>query len=501
MTGLLLDTDLTPEQRRCAETIRHSGEALLGVINDILDFSKVEAGKLELETLDFDLPDLLDDFAATLAAPAHDKDLELICHADPDVPALVRGDPGRLRQILHNLAGNAVKFTDAGEVVVRASMVERSAATVVLRFSIRDTGIGIPQNQIDRLFDKFSQVDASTTRKFGGTGLGLAIAKQLVVLMGGAIGVESRQGQGSEFWFTARFARSAAARPASATPGDLRGLRVLVVDDNATHRDLLERQLAAWGARADAADDGAAALQVLGAAQAAGDPFDLAIVDLRMPGLDGAALGCRIRTDERFRTLPLVLLVALGRLGDARRCAALGFSAYLSKPIRQAELFDALVQARAAAGDPAATAPLVTRHSDRDTQRPSAMLPRLAGRILLAEDNPVNQQVASGILGKMGLTVRVATTGVEALQTLDVHPCDLVLMDVMMPEMDGLEATRRIRAGEAATGRRIPIIAMTAGAMEQDRERCLEAGMDDYVSKPVNLAELGKTLEKWLPAR
>ena len=501
MTGLLLDTELNDEQRRYAEIVRASGESLLGLINDILDFSKIEAGKLDLETLDFDLSSLLDDFAATLAVRAHEKGLELLCAADPEVPTLLRGDPGRLRQILTNLAGNAVKFTHAGEVAVRVSLVERESRNdVLLRFSVRDTGIGIPADKIGLLFDKFSQVDASTTRQYGGTGLGLAISKQLAELMGGEVGVSSEEGKGSEFWFTARLGKQAeGAQAESRPPADLRGVRVLIVDDNATSREILTTRLTSWGMRPSEAQDGPGALQALYRALDENDPFRIAVIDMQMPGMDGEALGRAIKADERLADTRMVMLTSLGTRGDARRFEEIGFAAYATKPIRHQELKAVLSLALTErAGAEPTPRPIVTRHTARET------LNRFAGRkarILLAEDNITNQQVALGILKKLGLRADAVANGAEAVKALETIPYDLVLMDVQMPEMDGLEATRRIRNPQSAVVQitRIPIIAMTAHAMQGDRERCLEAGMNDYVSKPVSPQALAEALEKWLP--
>ncbi|MFH1138953.1 MAG: PAS domain S-box protein [Pseudomonadota bacterium] len=509
MAGLLLDSGLTPEQRRFAATIQHSGEILLGIINDILDFSKIEAGKLDLETLDFDLINLLDDIAGTMAMRAQEKGLELICHADPETPAALRGDPGRLRQILNNLVGNAVKFTESGEIVIRAGLVERSDQGVGMRFTVRDTGIGISPDKIDNIFDKFSQVDASTTRKFGGTGLGLAICKQLAALMGGEVGVSSTPGRGSEFWFTARFACPAEGRPELAAPRDLRGQQVLVVDDNATNLEILGRQLEAWGAFPRLFADGEEAWQALQQCWESGGSLALAILDLQMPGLDGEELGGRIKADDRFQSLPLVMLTSLGRPGDSKRFAELGFAAYLNKPVRQSELFDALVMVLADKEERSPNKPIITRRLAREARRRQEAWPRLSGRVLVVEDNPVNQQVALGMLAKMGLAAQVAANGLEALEALRETPYDLVLMDVHMPEMDGLTATREIRKmadepGEERPGgrgrSRIPVIAMTAGVMDQDRENCFEVGMDDFTPKPLLPAELGRVLKKWLNA-
>ena len=498
MTGLLLDTELDEEQRRYAEVVRASGESLLGLINDILDFSKIEAKKLDLETLDFDLLDLLD-FAATLAVRAHDKGLELLCAADPAVPTLLRGDPGRLRQILTNLAGNAVKFTLAGEVAVRVSQVEENEDDVLLRFAVRDTGIGIADDKLDLLFDKFSQVDASTTRRYGGTGLGLAISKQLAELMGGDSGVESEEGRGSEFWFTARLGKQAGGTQAeSIQPADLRDVRALIVDDNDASREILTTRLASWGMRPSEERDGAGALQALYRALDENDPFRIAVIDMQMPGMDGETLGRTIRADARLVETRMVMLTSLGTRGDARRFQEIGFVAYATKPIRHQELKAVLSLALALRdGTEPTPRPIATRHMARET------LDLFAGRkarILLAEDNITNQQVALGMLKKLGLRADAVANGLEALKALRTLPYDLVLMDVQMPEMDGIEATRQIRDPRSEVpNRRIPIIAMTAHAMQGDRERCLEAGMNDYVAKPVSPRALAEALDKWLP--
>jgi CheY-like chemotaxis protein/HPt (histidine-containing phosphotransfer) domain-containing protein len=498
MTSLLLDTDLTEEQRHYAETVRSSGEALLSLINDILDLSKLEAGKVDLETLEFDLPALLDDLAATLAVRAEEKGLELLCEADLDVPLLVRGDPGRLRQILGNLLGNAIKFTAAGEVSVRASLQAQDEEGVLVRFSVRDTGIGIPAEKKIRLFQKFSQVDASTTRHYGGTGLGLAISKQLAEQMGGAIGVESREGAGSEFWFTARLARAprgASADPAR--PAGLDGVRALVVDDNGTSRDFLLRRLTHWGLRAAGARGGEEALRALHEALAEGDPFRLALLDLRMPGMDGEALGRAIRADERLEATRLILQSLLGRRGDAQRLEELGFAGWLTKPVRPPELQIVLAQVHAGLQRSPTQRLLAARHGAHETA--GAFADR-AARILVAEDNPTNQEVVVGMLRRLGLRADAVANGAEAVQALEAVPYRLVLMDVQMPEMDGFEATARIRSADSRVhDRRVPIVAMTAHALRGDRERCLEAGMDDYVSKPVSVPALTEALSRWLP--
>ncbi|MCX5829216.1 MAG: response regulator, partial [Deltaproteobacteria bacterium] len=493
MTGLLLDTDLDEEQRRYAENVRSSGESLLTILNDILDFSKIEAGKLDLETLDFDLRVLLDDFAATLALRAHDKGIEFICAATPEVPAYLQGDPGRLRQILTNLTGNAVKFTHQGEIAVRASLVSETAAEAVIRFSIKDTGIGIPLDKQALLFQKFTQADASTTRKYGGTGLGLAISKQLAEIMGGEIGVESEEGQGAEFWFTARLAKQPEQERNVAPPVEIRGMHILLVDDNATNREILMAQLRAWGVRSEEAQDGPTALQAFYQARDASDPFHVAILDMQMPGMDGADLARIIKADETIKDTRLVLLSSLGQRGDARKMEEIGFAAYLTKPARQSELLGCLSAVLAGTGAAKPAQPIVTRHAIRELRRGAV-------RILLAEDNITNQQVAVGILKKLGLRVDAVANGAEAVKALETLPYDLVLMDVQMPVMDGLEATRHIRNPQSAVrNHKVPIIAMTAHAMQGDREKFIEAGMNDYVPKPVSPQALAEALEKWLP--
>ena len=493
MTELLLDTRLSHEQRRYAETVRASGEALLGLLNDILDFSKIEAGKLELETIHFDVRALLDDFAALLARRAQDKGLEFICAAAPDVPANLSGDPGRLRQILLNLAGNAVKFTHSGEIVVRATVVSESETEVVLRFSVKDTGIGIAPDKQALMFQKFTQADASTTRQYGGTGLGLAISKQLAELMGGEIGLVSEEGLGSEFWFTARFGKQAGLERNVPPPAQIHGVHILVVDDNPTNREILAAQLNAWGTRSEVVADGPSALLALAHARDAGDPFAAAILDMQMPGMDGAGLARAIKADETLAGTRLVMMTSIGNRGDARQMEEIGFSAYLVKPARQSDLFDCLAVVLAGEAVSRPAQPIVTRHAIREMRRQSR-------RILLAEDNITNTQVALGILKKFGLHADAVSNGAEAVAALESIPYDLVLMDVQMPTMDGLEATIHIRDPRSAVRNHdVPIVAMTAHAMQGDRERCLRVGMNDYVSKPVSPAALAEALDRWLP--
>jgi PAS domain S-box-containing protein len=493
MIGLLLDTELDADQRHYAETVRASGESLLELLNDILDFSKIEAGSVELETLDFDLRALLDDFASMPAVRAHAKGLEFICAVAPDVPAYLCGDPGRLRQVLLNLTGNAVKFTERGEISVRVALIEETGTDAIVRFSVKDTGIGIAAVQHELLFQKFTQADASTTRRYGGTGLGLAISKRLVELMGGEIGIVSEQGRGSEFWFTVRLAKQAEAERLLVPAPEIRGTHILVVDDNATNREVLSAQLRAWGVRPEEANDGPSALLALARARDTGDPFAAAIIDMQMPDMDGADVARVIKADETLKRTRLVLMTSLGQRGDARQMEELGFSAYLVKPTRQSDLFDSLstVLARSTLSQPKSR--IVTRHAIREMRRGAV-------RILLAEDNLTNQQVALGILRKLGLHADAVADGSEAIVALETLQYDLVLMDVQMPEMDGFEATRRIRDPNSAVLRHeIPIIAMTAHAMQGDRERCLEAGMDDYVTKPISPQALAEAVDRWLP--
>jgi len=520
MTGLLLDTELDDEQRRYAEVVRASAGSLLCLINDILDFSKIEAKKLDLEILNFDLSCLLDDFAETLALRAHEKGLELLCTADLNVPTLLRGDPGRLRQVLTNLTGNAIKFTPDGEVAVRVSLEEaavggeQGAETVLLRFSVRDSGIGIPKDKIGLLFDKFSQVDASTTRQYGGTGLGLAISKQLAELMNGEAGVNSEEGKGSEFWFTARLGKQAEDAYIKKTlPADLQNVRVLIVDDNATNREILSTRMAFWGMSPTEAMDGPGALRILYKALDENDPFRIAVIDMQMPGMDGETLGGIIQTDNRLNDTRMVVMTSLGMRGDAKRLEEIGFAAYTTKPIRHQEL-KAVLSLVLGDRDKSTLRSIATRHMAREIRN---LFAGCKARILLAEDNITNQQVALGILKRLGLRVDVVANGLEALKALETLPYDLVLMDVQMPEMDGLEATKRIRNYELGITNKaqadassslfvirnssfvIPIIAMTANAMQGDRERCMEAGMNDYISKPISPQTLADVLEKWLP--
>ncbi len=494
MTGLLLDTRLTNEQRRYANTIRASGESLLDLINDILDFSKIEAGKMEMEIIDFDLRTLLDDFSETLALKAHEKDLEFICAASPAVPVFLQGDPGRLRQILMNLAGNAVKFTRKGEISVKAELESETAANAIICFSVRDTGVGIPEDRRENLFRQFTQADASISREYGGTGLGLAISKQLVEMMGGEIGVTSKAGAGSEFRFTARFQKTSKPKRRIETPSDICNARILVVDDNDTNREIMLEQLKSWGARADTAPDGRTALRLLHRAVEDDDPFEMAVLDMWMPELNGEETGIIIKADPRIADTKLMMMTSLGRKGDAGRLSEIGFSARLTKPVRQSELFDRISMILSEK----------TSRNDEDDGpgREKGRFDKIGAQILLAEDNAVNRMVAIGILGKLGLKADTAANGAEAVEALKSTPYDLVLMDVQMPKMDGLEATRIIRSPESGVlDPGVPVVAMTAHAMEGDRQKCIRAGMNDYIAKPVSPERLADVLQQWLPPR
>ena len=497
MTELTLETSLTLEQRNYLNLVRTSAEALLTVVNDILDFSKIEAGKIELDQTDFPLRDSLGAILKTLAQRAHKKGLELACHITPEVPDLLIGDPDRLRQIIVNLVGNALKFTDQGEVVL--SVTEEAEAgrdspdTILLRFSVRDTGIGIPLHKQEVIFKEFEQADSSTTRRYGGTGLGLAISSRLVGLMGGQIGVHSLPGQGSTFTFTARFHRGS-TMPGQQTPKppvSLENLPVLIVDDNATNRQILLEILSNWRMRPEAVNSAGAAMIALEEARQAGRPFALVLLDAHMPEMDGFMLAEKIRQSPEFAGATVMMLTSGGQMGDVARCRELGIAAYLMKPITQSDLFDSVVTALrlafAGPGKPGLSA------GDRKTARPL--------RVLLAEDNPVNQTLALRLLEKWGHHLVVANNGREALAHLDRQPFDVVLMDVQMPEMSGIEATIHIRRKEQTQqSGHVPIIAMTAHAMKGDRERCLEAGMDDYLAKPIQADDLFRVLEAITPS-
>jgi PAS domain S-box-containing protein len=491
MTDLLLGTSLVAEQREFAETIRRSGEALLSVINDVLDFSKIESGKLQIESIEFDVRTVVEDVAEMIAGAAHSKGLELAAIIPPELPTTVMGDPSRLRQILLNLAANAVKFTQTGEIVIRAGRNGDVDSLVTLRFEVTDTGVGLDAETLGRLFTPFTQADASTTRKYGGSGLGLAIAKQLVDLMGGEIGVESEPGKGSVFWFTVRVGIGTGLPVQAQDPArSLADVRVLVVDDNDTNRRILERSLLTWGSRALVASDGPQALAILREAVAAGDPVLVGLLDFDMPGMDGLELARQIRADPAIADVHLVLLTSASHRSGLGASAGAGFDAHLTKPVRQSALYECL---RTVLGRQKSRRrrPLVTSQAMADF--------KAAGRahLLVVEDNQVNQKVAAGMLKKLGFRVDVAANGAEAVEAVSQRRYAAVLMDCQMPVLDGYEATGEIRRGESP-GSHLPIIAMTAGALDSDRDRCLAAGMDDYITKPVRAEKLAEVLANWI---
>jgi len=495
MLDLLRETDLSVEQREFADTALRSGQALLNIINDILDFSKIEAGALNIEEIDFDLRDDVEEVTALLAKTAHAKGLEVASYIPPEVPSIVRGDPYRLRQVLMNLIGNAVKFTDRGEVVVGVEVEVEIENDLLLKFQVSDTGIGIEEEVQRRLFQPFSQADGSTTRRFGGTGLGLAISKRLVALMGGKIGADSRPGEGSCFWFTICVKRSFRRRPRHST--NLTGVRVLVVDDNTTNRTILEKYLSNWGIEVQGAEDGYQALEMLTRARQRDGAFDLAILDMQMPFMDGIELAQRIKADESLSDIALVMLSSHGYPGPSARVA--GIEVSLVKPVRQALLWDTLVSVlRKRLGLTAAVPETPQEDPLPELSSPTIERGRFQGQVLIVEDNLVNQKVLQKMLQNFGIDSVVANNGQEAVEAVDQNRFDLILMDVQMPVMDGLEATRLIREAETES-RHLPIMAMTASAMKGDQEKCMKVGMDDYLAKPINKKALEEKLGRWLP--
>ena len=502
MTGLLLDGDLDPQLREFAETIRSSADALLTIINDILDFSKIEAGKLSLELLDFDLIDTVESTLDLLAERADSKGIELASAMASDLPTRLHGDPGRLRQILTNLIGNALKFTETGEVVVRVSKESETETHARVHFRVEDSGIGISPEAQEKLFQAFSQADGSTTRKYGGTGLGLTIAKQLAELMKGEMGVHSEPGKGSIFWFTAELEKQAGnARDLHPFDHNLVGMRVLVVDDNAINRCILCHQLDAWKMSVETAADGEEALRVLKAAAEAGRPYHVALLDVQMPKMDGWTLVRAIQVDPALVGTRMIVLTSVGQSFSPAELKTTGIEAYLVKPVKQSRLFDCVVSAMGkAVAENAAVKPAVSASA---VIRSEPSLPLQKVRILLAEDNSVNQKVALAQLRKLGYRADAVASGLEVLEALKCLPYDLILMDCQMPEMDGYEATQAIRQREQSLEHPCPwnppiyIIAVTAHAMHADREKCLAVGMDDYLSKPVRAPELQAVLERY----
>jgi signal transduction histidine kinase/CheY-like chemotaxis protein len=500
MTGLLLDTPLTPEQRDYAETVRQSGEVLLTVINDILDFSKVEAGRLAIDDMNFDLRMVVEEVNEMLAPRAEEKGLELILHYPPEAPRFFIGDAGRIRQVLTNLVGNALKFTAKGQVVTTVQGQASEAGVAKMKVEVADTGIGIQRDKLDVLFQKFSQVDGSTTRKYGGTGLGLAISKQLIVLMGGTIDVESRPGEGSTFWFNLPLKLDPEQPVNPVAIDDLRNLRALIVDDSEVNRRVLHEQITSWGMRNGSYGTPEEALHALQAAQQEGDPYHFVLLDYHMPGMDGITLARTIKADPAIRGVRIVMLTSAGQLGVVRNQESC-IEACLHKPVRQSHLIKTLstVWSKNPKDQPQSPA----RPADRAAERKAALVARASGtaiRVLVAEDNPVNQKVAVLMLGKLGVRADLAANGREALDMVEVAPYDLIFMDCQMPEMDGYDATIELRLREG-TRKHLAVVAMTADAMAGSRDRCLAAGMDDHITKPVKLDDLFDALMKWVPAR
>jgi two-component system sensor histidine kinase/response regulator len=491
MTDITLDTDLTDEQRDYLNTVKLSARALLELLNDILDLSKIEADKIETENINFDVRITVEGVIDTLAPKASAKGLELACMIHHQVPSLVRGDPGRLRQILVNLLGNAIKFTEKGEVVVGVDLQEENEDRATLLFSVTDTGVGIPREKRERIFQSFTQADGSTTRKYGGTGLGLSICKRLVELMGGQIGVDSEPGKGSRFWFTVTLEKQEELKEEVPLPPDIRGMRVLVVDDNRTNRTILVKMLESFGCSPEAVERGNETIQVLKRAAQREKLFDLVLLDMLMPGMNGEAVLRAIKKDPEIKNVTVIILTSLGERGDAARLEALGCAGYLLKPVKQSQLFDLIITVLSRQKTPAERqlARIVTRHTLAEEKRRRI-------RLLLAEDNPLNQKLAIALLKRAGYWVEAVENGSMVIEAVERKNYDLVLMDVQMPEMDGLEATQAIRKTEG-NERHTPIIAMTAHAMKGDRERCLRAGMDGYISKPIEPQELLDAIRKW----
>jgi PAS domain S-box-containing protein len=495
MTELLSGTDLSPEQRQFVDTVKHSGESLLSLINDILDFSRIESGKMMVETIDFDLLSLLEDISDSMAVKAQEKNIELVFEKPPNLVSHLRGDPGRLRQVLVNLVGNAIKFTSHGEIYVGVGLESEDEKTVCIRFRIKDTGIGIPSDKQALIFDHFVQTDSSITRRYGGTGLGLAISKKLTELMNGDMGVISEEGKGAEFWFTACFERrekSFDRFEAWEMRGRLENSKILVVDDNENNLRTLCSILDFWKARTKGVTEGTEALSELSAAYESKEPFQTVIVDMHMKDMDGETLGREIRKNSNYHNVSMIIMTAVGQRGDIMRLQDAGFSAYLTKPVKQGDLLDALSIVLGGDYNAAANA-MLTRHAVRELRKSAA-------RILVVEDNHINQKVVTGFLSTLGFNADIAADGLEAINILKEREYDLVLMDIQMPVMNGIEATWRIRFHSSEVlNHQVPIIAMTATAMKGDREKCLEAGMNDYLAKPLTLAGLSEALERWLP--
>ncbi len=497
MSELLLESQLDDEQLDFAKTIQISGDSLLAIINDILDYSKIEAGKFDLEIIHFDLRITLDTLGDLVAIKAQEKGLEYISVISPDVPSLLKGDPGRLRQILINLTGNAVKFTETGEIVIYIDLEEEDEHTVLIKFRVMDTGIGIPEDKMKKLFKAFSQVDSSTTRKYGGTGLGLTISKKLSQMMGGEIGVKSKDGKGSEFWFTARFEKQKALPEVLPLLENIRDKNILLVDDNSTNRQILKEQLKLWECRYQEAIDGFEAFEKLMEAVIEKHPFEICIIDMQMPKMDGRQLGEKIKATHEIKATRLIMMSSMGERGDVKTLEKIGFEAYLTKPVKMYQLHECLLRvcSRNEITQPKSPTPIITQYSLSEDQRRKI-------RILLAEDNKINQKVALKMLSKIGFRADAVTNGEDAIDALKKEHYDLVLMDCQMPVMDGYDATLEIRKPNSEIkNSKVPIIAMTAHAMKGDRDKCIEVGMNDYLSKPVKPKTLAGMLEKWIIAK
>ena len=496
MTDLLFSTGLSQEQREYAEAVRDSTDSLLTIINDILDFSKIEAGKLEMENIDFDMRVTVEGVIDIFSVKADKKCLEFSCFVSPEVPSLLRGDPGRLRQVLINLTGNAIKFTNSGEVRISVTMTDETDSHITVRFDVKDTGIGIPADRMGLMFKSFSQADASTTRQYGGTGLGLSISKQIAELMRGQICVESEEGKGSNFWFTAVFEKQPSDQQGSPVEhGDIQNLRILIIGEDNNSRYILKTYLESWQCRVKEVDSAEDVMITLQNAVTEDDPFKIMLLDNCMPKPDVENLAQKIKAEPQLQDVQLVTLISVGMRGDAEHFQKLGFAAYLVKPIKQTQLLDCIriITGKSARNKNGSSTRIVTRHSISEDHKPHI-------RILLAEDNTINQKIALRILEKkLGYHADVVTNGREAVESLEKFDYDLVLMDCQMPDMDGYDATRRIRdKNSSVRNHRIPVIAMTANAMKGDREKCLEAGMDDYVTKPVDFKKLSDAIGKHL---
>ena len=497
MTGLLLDTELNKEQKEFAKIVAFSANSLLNLINDILDFSKIEAGKLELEEIDFDLRTTIEGIIDMMAQKAYEKSIDFGCIIHPKVPSYIIGDPGRLRQIITNLVGNAVKFTEKGSVTLRVNLEEETNQQVTIRATIKDTGIGIKEDNLDLLFHSFSQVDSSTTRQFGGTGLGLAISKQLALNMGGEIGVNSIYGEGSEFWFTARFKKQPEGKKLlTVSHNTIKGKKILIVDKNNVSREIISTNISSWGCKYDEAMNASDALKILSTAARKKKSFDVCIIDQMLDDdMSGEELGAKIKSSPKLQDVILVMLTSFGLRGDAGKARGIGFSAYLSRPLKSSQLsscLNTLIENREMGSKDFKERVFVTKHSIKESEKQNI-------RILLAEDNAVNQKLALKLLYKFGYNADAVSNGKKAVEALEKRAYDLVLMDVQMPEMDGLEATEMIRDPDSGVlNHDIPIIAMTAHAMKGDQQKCIDSGMNDYLSKPVNPQKMLEKLNYWI---